>query len=222
MINRYLHILLTQGVTQIQDDPSVLDLLFQDNFLLSDEELAIIKTYFKDHPPNIINGYPRSDSEFPLVAITMSSDMESETFLNEDGGFIDDTDSEYFGMDIKTAIWDYVHQLHVYTEHPDITTYYYEIVKSILLANLDYLVDLDCFSFAISGTELAPDPRYIPEQIFARVITFKCSSEFQRFDKESRWRKAFKVTGIHVDKNASNWDTGNVATNVTPYVSEDE
>lgn len=221
MINRYLHTLLTAGVDHIQEDLTVLDELFQNNFLLSDEELNTIKTYFTAHPINVVNGYPRSDSKFPLVAITLGSDAESDTFLNDDAGFIDDEESPYFGMDIKTAIYEYNYQLLIYTEHPDITAYYYEIIKSILLANLDYLVEQDCFGFSISGAELAPDPRYIPEHLFVRQITFTCKSEFQRTDKESRWLRAFKVTGIHVDKEASNWDIGNVEANVTPF-QEDE
>jgi len=221
MINRYLYNLLNAGIEQVQEDPKILDELFQDNFVLSDEELSTIKTYFAAHPPNVANGYPRNDSEFPLISITLLSDSEAETFLNEDATMLADTDDPYFGMDIKTAIWEYNYQLMVYTEHPDITAAYYEIMKSILLANLDYLVNLDCFGFSLSGSELAPDLRYLPEHLFVRQITFTCKSEFQRFDKESRWLKAFRVEGIHVDKTASNWDIGNVKSNVTPYTGDE-
>ena len=217
MINRYLFTLLETGVHQIQNDLSVLDSLFQDNYVLSDEELATIKTYFKAHGLNVINGYPRSDSEFPLIAITLSSDRESDYFIGDEAEPITEDDSPYLGMDLKSTIWEYTYQLLLYTEHPDITAYYYEIMKAMIILNLDYLSELDCYGFSISGSELAPDPRYLPEYLFVRQLTFRCNSEFQRFDKDSKWAKAFRVTGIHVDKNASNYDIGNVASNVTPY-----
>ena len=217
MINRYLHDILVDGVEVIQNDLSVLDELFQQQFILGEEASTEIKTYFANKGMNVVTGYPRSDSTFPLVAITLTADSEDENFLNDDAGYIDDTDDPYYMQDIKSAIWSYTYQLFVYTEHPDITAYYYEIVKSILLHSLNVLSDLDCFNFGISGSELVPDPRYMPEHLFVRQLTFKCNSEFQRFDKESRWTKAFAVRGISVDKNASKRDTGNIVTNVTPY-----
>jgi len=222
MINRYLYDILVSGIQVIQDDPSILDELFQQNFILGPETAEQVKTYFQANSLNVVNGYPRSDSKFPLVAITLLSDRESEYVLNDDAGFIMESDDPNFGQDIKTTIWEYMYQLLVYTEHPDISAYYYEIVKSIILINIDVLSDLDCFGFSLSGSELAPDLRYLPEQLFARQLTFKCNSEFQRFDKESRWVKAFAVRGISVDKTASKRDTGDIVTNVTPYVENDE
>lgn len=220
MINRYLKTILEDGVEVIQNDLSILDELFQQQFILGEEAANEIKTYFANKGLNIVTGYPRRDNDFPLAAITLLSDNESESFLNDDGGYIDTEDDLHFGQDIKTTIWDYVYQILVLTEHPDITAYYYEIVKSIILISLDQLVDLDVFNFSLGGSELAPDLRYMPEHIFVRQLTFKCNSEFQRFDKESRWLKAFAVRGISVDKNASKRDTGDVVTNVTPYSEE--
>lgn len=220
MINRYLHDILVDGVAIIQNDLSVLDELFQQQFILGEETANEIKTYFSNHGLNVVSGYPRSDSTFPLVAITLTSDSEDDYFLNDDAADLTDIDDPHYMEDIKSTIWSYAYQLFVYTEHPDITAYYYEIVKSILLISLDTLSDLDCFNFALSGSELVPDVRYMPEHLFVRQLTFKCSSEFQRFDRESRWGKAFAVRGISVDKNASSRDTGNIVTNVTPYSEE--
>lgn len=220
MIHRYLYDILTDGIQVIQNDLTVLDELFQQQFLLGEETANQVKTYFASKSLNVINGYPRTDSPFPLVAITLLSDNESEYVLNDDAGAIYDEDTPHFGEDIKTTIWDYVYQMLVISEHPDITAYYYEIVKSIILINIDTLVNLDCFNMSLSGSELAPDPRYLPEHLFSRQLTFKCSSEFQRFDKDSRWLKAFAVRGISVDKNASKRETGDIVTNISPYMEE--
>lgn len=217
MINRYLYSILQEGIAAIEEDLTVLDELFQYNYILSDEELNMCKNYFKANSFNVVNGFPRSDSKFPLVAITLSADSEADYFLNDDVGYVEDVPEQFEGMDLKSTIWSYSYQLLIYTEHPDITAYYYEIVKSILLANVSTFVDLRCFQISVSGSELAPDLKYLPEHLFSRQITFNCQSEFTRFDKESKVYKAFKVTGIHIDKNASKRDIGNIPANVGVY-----
>lgn len=220
MIHRHIHNILTSGIGVIKADSTILDDLFCDNYSLTKVELASVKTYFMNKGLNVINGYPRSDSIYPLVAIILSEDSEVETFLNDEAAPIFEEDSPYFHMDLKSSIWEYTYQLLVLTEHPDITAYYYEIIKSILLLGYELLVDLGCYDFNLSGGELAPDPRYIPEQFFARQLTFRLRAEFQRYDKDSKYKKAFKIEGIHIDKTASNYDTGDVETNVKPYLEE--
>lgn len=217
MINRYIKTVLENGITKIKEDPTILDELFRYNYALGIEETNSCKEYFASKGFTVVNGYPRSDSKFPLVAITLLGDSESEYFLNNDASTMEDVPEEFLGMDLKTTIWDYMYQLFIYTEHPDITAYYYEIVKSILLANVSTFIDLECFNISLSGSELMPDLRYLPEHLFSRQLTFKCSSEFIRFDKESKAYKAFKVTGIYIDKNASSRDIGEVSSNVDVY-----
>ncbi|RPI81380.1 MAG: hypothetical protein EHM34_08720 [Nitrosopumilales archaeon] len=221
MIHRHLHKLFTQGIDIITKDMSILDDLFYDNYALTEEELTSIKTYFTAKGLNIVNGYPRSDSVFPLLAIILSADREAETFLNDDAEPISDRESSYFNMDLKSSIWEYTYNFLIISEHPDITAYYYEIAKSILLIGYPQLEEIGCFDFALEGSELAPDLRYLPEHLFYRQLTFRVRMEFQQFDKESKFKKAFKVVGIHIDKNASNYDIGGVKDNVKPYRLEE-
>jgi len=222
MINRYLKTILENGITSISNDLTLLDELFSYNFILEDGELTSCKSYFSTNGFNVVNGYPRSDSKFPLVAITLLSDRESDYVLNNDAGVLDDIPEEYTDMDLKTTIWEYMYQLFVYTEHPDITAYYYEIIKFILLENIDTFNDLGCFNLSLSGSEMAPDLRYLPEHLFSRQLTFRCNSEFTRFDRNSKVSKAFKVTGIYIDKNASKQDIGDVKANVTTYEDDND
>jgi hypothetical protein len=217
MINRYLKTILENGITAIQNDLTILDELFRYNFILEDSESISCKSYFSTNGFTVVNGYPRSDSKFPLCAITLLSDREADYVLNNDAGVIDDVPEQYTNMDLKTTIWEYMYQLFIYTEHPDITAYYYEIVKSILLENIDTFNDLACFNLSLFGSELAPDLRYLPEHLFSRQLTFRCNSEFTRFDRDSKLAKAFKVTGIYVDKTASKQDIGDVKANVNIY-----
>jgi len=217
MIHRYLHQLLTEGVAKMLADPSLLDDLFLANYALAKAEVDSIKTFFATHPPEVINGFARVDSNFPLYAITLSNEVESLQFLADDGGMITDIEDPLYGADIETAIWTHAYEILIYTEHPDVTAYYYEIAKYILLAGLRILSDEGAFEFEMSGGDLAPDPKYLPEHLFARRITFKTDREFQIIDKNSRLFKAFQVSGIHLDRSGSPNDVGDINDGVTTY-----
>lgn len=222
MIHRYIHNILTSGIQAIQDDLSILDELFLQNYSLDEVELNSIKTYFRNNGMEVTNGYARRDATFPLATIILTSDNEDTYFLNEEGAPIQDEDSMFFHMDLKSTIWAYNYQIMVMTEHPDITAYYYEIVKSIMLLGLATLVDLGCYGFQLSGGEMAPDPRYMPEHLFVRQLSFKCNMEFQRFDRDSKLRKAFQVSGMYLDRNSSNYDIGNVSDKVGTFTDGGE
>lgn len=222
MIHRHIFEVLSSGFETYKNDPTLVEDLFLENYGIEKSEADAVKQYFLAHPPSIVNGYARQDTKFPAVAIVLARETEAQKFLANEAGMIEDEDDEMFGADIESAVWEYAYSLLVYTEHPDVTAYYYELTKSIMLAGLKYLTNEGCFEYQMSGTDLAPDPRYIPEHLFARQLEFRCQREFQRIDRESRFQKAFKVVGIHVDKSGSPRDVGGVKTLVTPYVEGED
>jgi len=223
MIHRLLHSILTSGIQIIHNDITLLDDLFDRNFVLQDAEVSAIKEYYLAHTPEVINGYARKDSDFPLIAIVLANEGESESFLGDDAGQVMDEDDPYLHSDISSTIWTHTYNFLIYTDHPDITVYYYEIAKLIILGGLPVLVDDGCFEFSLSGGDLAPDPKYMPEHLFGRQLTFTCQREMQIIDRDTRLSKAFRIGGIYVDSSGSSSDVGEVRTNVTTYgVGNDE
>jgi len=215
MLHRYLHELLTIGIQKMKDDSRLLDDLFERWYALDDSEVDAIKQYFAAKGLNVANGYARRDAKFPLVTITLGAEGETDSFLGDSAGQITTMGDDY-GADLLASLWQHTYNLTVFTEHPDVTAYYYEIVKSILIAGLQFLVtELNLFQFKISGMDLAPDPQYVPEHLFVRQLTLTCQREFQRIDRESLLAKAFGISGIHIDKSGSPSDVGGVKTLVT-------
>lgn len=221
MLNRYIHDILTTAIEAITADPTVLDDIFQGNYELVSEESEAIKTYFEEHGFNVYNGYPRKNTEFPAVNIIMSEEAEVEHVMGDTAGLITDETDPNYGKELITSFWDYAYRLMIITEHPDITSYYYEIVKYIMVDGQDTLVDDGCFEMHMSGNELAPDPRYLPEHLFARQLIFKCRREFQFIERNSDMGVGRTVAGIHVDSSGSPSDVGSVETNVTPYIESE-
>ncbi len=92
-----------------------------------------------------------------------------------------------------------------------------------MISGLSVLVDDGCYEFHLSGMDLAPDPKYLPEHLFGRVLTFSCRREFQTINRGARLWKAFKVSGIHIDKSGSPSEIGDVKTKVGIFgVGEDD
>jgi len=200
VIERLLFTLLTIGFAAIKDDPVILEEIFgPDGLELDDTEVAGILQFFADKSPTVVHGYARANSEYPLVAIILGNDTSGDNWIGDFAGQVTDEESVNKGADCYSMGENTTYQLLCYSEHPDVTRYLYEVVKSILLTNIQEFVKRDVYDITVSGLDLMPDPRYIPEHLFVRQYTFACKREVLRIDKQSRLGKAFKVSGIHFD-----------------------
>lgn len=217
MIHRVLQQVISVGVNAYALDEALQDDLFAEMFNLTAEERTSIKTYLAAHPLAVQNGYPRADASFPLVAIILAQEGQSEQVLGNYAGMIDEDGNTLYGADVEGSIWEHSFQLPVVTEHPDVTSYYYELVKKSLVAGLDVLVENSCHGFRLSGADLAPNLAYIPTGLFVRQLTFTFQRPFLHIDRGSRLAKAYRVSGLHVDRSGSPSDVGGVKTNITTY-----
>ena len=221
MIQRYLYAALKHGIEAVQEDLTILDQFFADQFDLSEVEIEAIKTYFQTNPPTIKHGYARSNSEMPLISVVLADEQEVEMFMGDEAGMVEEEGDPDYGADIYGDVWQHVYHIYIYSEHHDVTTYYYELCKHILLIALQNIFQTEgLHGTHISGGELAPDPQYIPEHLFLRRLVFRCRSEFYAIDKESALAKAFAYRGIAIDSSGSPRDVGGVKTLVTTYTEE--
>jgi hypothetical protein len=222
MIQRYLIDLLKDGFDAITADPLLLDDIFLENYGLAKAEVDTIKLYYAAHPVMLVNGYSRQDNKYPAIAITLGNEGESQTMLGDDAGMVDDEGGLLDHCDINSAIWEHTYLLTVISEHPDVTAYYYEMAKTILLAGLEVLIEKGLASIKMQGQELLLDPTYMPEHLFMRQIIFTCERELQQINRDSRLSKAFRIGGIAVDNSGSPSDVGGVKTNVSIYFADGE
>ncbi len=219
MIQRFLFDVLSSGLAAIQADLDLLDDVFN-QYGLSAKELGEIKTWFKDNPPLVKHQYARTDDTFPLYSIVLSNEEETDLFIGNDGGLqvLDDDDPDR-GVDVKSSIWQHTFHILCYSEHPDGTTYLYEVAKAIFLTA--DLADCGLHTAYFSGMDLSPATPYIPSHLFARIFAIRAQREFERKDRTTAIGKAYKVGGIHVDRTGSPSDVGNVKT-LVKVVSEDD
>ena len=220
MIHRYLHDILTTGIAAVTAEPDIIEEILEWNWVIDSTEMEAVKTYFAANGFNVVNGYPRQDSRFPLIAIILGEEGEGEGYLGDFAGAVADVDDPYYREDIESSIWTHNYRLPIFSEHPDITAAYYEIAKHSILTGLEALTADGCFDYHINGADLAPDPRYMPEHLFGRQLMFSCSREFQTIVRGSRFHKAFQLAGISLDSGESQGEVGYVKQKVTVYTEE--
>jgi hypothetical protein len=182
---------------------------------LTQTEATAIKTFWGENPPKIMHGYAPRDIDVPVFSIVLEQESEAETWLANDVGNVEDPDDPDYRADIFGSIWQHQYGIMIYAEHPDITGYYYELAKSIILSGNDFFVDQGLFDIDVSGGDLRPDEVYIPQNLFARRVSFGCKRCFYRVASGSQRDKPTSVDGIHIDSSGSPSDVGDVKTNLT-------
>lgn len=207
MIERLIYIALKAGVAEVQADLSILERYFLEEKLLEPDEVVAIRTLFEAEPPQVQHGYARADTEVPLYAIVLANEDESEEYLGDEGGIDEET-----GTDNQPYLWSHQYNTLVYTDHPDASLYFYHLAKLFLLRARAFFLENNVHSIRYSGADLAPDPRYIPEHLFARRLTMHCESYLVNTFTPLR---ATSVRGIHVS------DITGVVANVTPVTTEE-
>lgn len=214
MIQRYLFEVLQAGVDDVHENPALIETMLAE-WNLSREELAIYKKLWGDNKPTVKHGYARVDDTFPLYSIVLTSEGESDLWVGNDAGVITDEDDPNCGADVMGSTWDHTYQVLCYSEHPETTLINYEIAKAILIPSMTQLADLACYRMRMSGADLMPDARYLPEHLFARQLTFQTSRPFTVVDVDSRLYRVNRIVGAHIDKLGGRGDPGDVKTNVT-------
>jgi hypothetical protein len=208
---------LEDGIASINRDLTLLDVIFLDQYGLSQAEVAKIKEFWQASPPKVAHGFAHASHTFPLWSIVLGAEGEKIEFVGDEAGDCLDEDDPDYLEDIRSSIWEHNYRILTYAEHPDVTLYYYEIAKTILLLAHDYFVTQHLFEIHVTGRDMMPDPKYLPDHLFVRELNWACQRELLQVDRGSRLRKAFRVSGIHIDKSGSPSDVGDVETRVIPY-----
>lgn len=161
---------------------------------LDDAEKTKARAYYGEHPPSIIQGYPRVDAPFPLFALVLTGDQESHRYLgtgehDAPSGFGSD-DPEVIGTKDHAEFNQWTEAtfgIFVYAEHPDLCAWYYRILRRIMNVGIRFLVKEGLDNPTISGAELAPDPRYTPDNLFVRRLTLKVEYDEEWRDDDALW-----------------------------------
>lgn len=221
MIERLIFTALEEGIAELLADLSRLDRYFEERHCLEAAEVVKIRQFFKDQPPDVIHNYPRKDASFPLYCVVLGNENESKKFLDDTAGFVTMAEAEalldsgLYGTEIKSSIYSHTHHVMVFTEHPDVTIWYYELAKYFLTRQRDFFKTQGVLDTHFAGQDMAPNSGYAPEWLFVRRLTMSSQSELAVFDDKPP--RVESISGAHVDNRVIG-----VQANVTPYVEGED
>lgn len=196
MLERRIYQVLDAGRELVNEDPKfIVDYFCRQG--LSDAEAAGIRDYWlrqdefyrrsldntqyeKVVGVNIVHQFPRSSDQpqFPCWAIVLTDEREDSgnksRFLGDevDDEVVDGVLTSFSGSVEKKTI-----AVYTYADSPDVCVYYYQLCKFFLKRARDVLKgpDIGILDSAFSGSDMAPDPRYEPENMFVRRFVIEAT-----------------------------------------------
>ena len=80
-------------------------------------------------------------------------------------------------IDVHSRRWEHRFDLFVYANNADVCSWLYGYLKETCLRARSAWVQADLDEIQLSGAELAPDPRYLPADIYVRRFSISCRSD---------------------------------------------
>lgn len=151
------------GVDAITANVALLDDIWRK---LAADDITRLKAYWTEHPPTVLTGFARREGPFPCFAITLASDVNDTTLL-DDGQFYDEDEEGDIGREVTRSDF----RIFVYAENPDVCAAYYRALRRILMVGKRRLESYGLLNPGLSGAELAPDASYTPDNLFVRQVT---------------------------------------------------
>jgi len=152
-------------------DPEHIDLMERFFEGQEDEEIEMLKEFFSTwDEKQIIIGYPRSHTEFPVLAVVLRNENESETFLGDQIYKDNDTGEFWRGSNFAGTFG-----IGIYTANMDLTLALYKAAKLVLIVFRRFLEMNNVANATLSGSDVEPSPEYLPEYIYLRWLDVGCT-----------------------------------------------
>ena len=196
MLERILHATLTDGIAWYAADTRRYERFLIERCGIEADEAAKARAYFgsSDGVPKVNIGYARGVGPFPCFAIILAADNFKQTYLGNDQGpgwqalsqeERDELDDQGLGAEFKDEdradaegrAWtiNARYEVWIYAlDNPDICLYYYYLARQIILKWIDEALQGPIESLDLGGGDMAPDPRYMPENMFIRRLAITC------------------------------------------------
>lgn len=232
-IERILFSALSDGLDVLKAKPKLFEAFLVAGGLSAAEALEQ-RAYFVEKPPTVLHGYARAGGVFPCWAITLGAESTDQDYLGEDASLLDSDGEMSFDEDGNPEDhhirrWSHSYEIWTYADHPDACLYYYYLSKQLLQEARSSLQSSDLDEITFLGNELAPDPKYLPSDLFVRRLMISLKSEDCYVERlRPGTGLGTQVDGIHVREDDEAVELGGpvgddgVRSNVSVYNPDEE
>lgn len=167
---------LRNGVARFQAEPRRWRRVLR---FLSEAEIDTVVRFFAARPPTIRAGYATAEDPMPVVTVALMQERPEQEVL---GDMLDpDAPFKEFGRgdaEIRGEICEQTIEVTIYADHPDVALYLYHWARYALFAQQDWMMANGLIEPRfVSGGDIRPDPRFVPERLFCRVLTWTTKGE---------------------------------------------
>ncbi len=176
MAQRVIKCLLDGGILYYTQQP---DALRRAMPFLEEKELSSFQTMLLKKPPRVVHQYPRALADTPVLAIRSGAERVSiqERYLVDYAAVgVDEYGDVGKGSPIEVfqVAFDNDLSVGVYSQNADVTIFWYEAAKFVLLQARLLLAKLGVDNLVLGGRDIHPLSRYQPEDIYVRELTIQC------------------------------------------------
>ena len=230
MYSRTIIRVLKAGIQALLAEPERVESFFIDECGFSLEEAENVRALFKEKPPEVFFQHPRTDIPFPMYAVILKDETETDPqYLNKgsgwnsgrpEGAVVPPTLGSMRNPNIspatrvKMSLWDHDYEIWAGAENPDVCLYIYELAKVIMLQERERFISTGALDTFFSGADMGPSEEYKPDYVFLRSLNVTVRRELRVLGQ-----KGFiiqDVRGIHVDDPGAPDD--GLLRNVTPVI----
>jgi hypothetical protein len=225
MVERVLFEVISAGLEWYKDKPGRFERFLSADQELSAEEAAHGRLYFEGgtledgtevpaKPPTLIHGYARTGGPFPCWAMVLGGEKIATDYLGKDASFLDSDGENFYDeetgeiVDPKIRRMSYTFNILVHADHPDVCIWYYHLLKSIVMQSQDMLEERDVEDLEFSGQDMAPDPRYLPSDVFTRLLQVIVQGDEVWCERTFPAPGPKSLTGLYIDDDGSQAPVG--------------
>lgn len=175
---------LELGVAAITTDPTILNSVLRS---LDVDELARVRAYWADHPPDVFLGFlPLESGAVPAFAVTLLQETTQQDYVGNDAGALWDNNDGKTG-NLYASRLSSVYGIHVWAESADVCAYYYRVARRIMNVARWRFESLQLQCQVTGGQDMIPDPQYAIPGLFLRRLTVTVELQEEWDDSDELW-----------------------------------
>jgi hypothetical protein len=215
MIERTLFKIFEAGLDWFKEDPRRFERWLLAEQLIEEAEAENARIYFAGNPdadppippkaPTLVHGYARTGGPFPCIALTLGSEDIANDYLGRDMDMLDSDGENYIDPETGDIVdphgrrFRYNFNFLIHAQHPDVCVWYYHLAKYILMSAHPELERRDVEDMVLSGRDMAPDPSYLPSDVFTRMLTVTCEGD-ETWEQPIEPSFGARITGIFAEQ----------------------
>lgn len=211
MYERVLSNIIKEGIKLLAGNDALLRMALGAPNWEESELDTLVEEWKGDKKPRVFHGFARAGAQLPSYAVVLTNEQETGeyldaggvTYVDEISAFVEEVEAALgTTVDVEIRRFQFGYQVFTFAEHPDVALAYYNALRSIFLGAFTKLTAAGFENPSYSGMDLSPQQQYLPENVFARVLSVSGYAHVLTAAGVSLgpWatRRATRVEGIHV------------------------